>query len=136
MEKLTLKQRLALWLIEVAKWLYPKAPVENFEPVENYKPMKLGLKFVFGKKDIREFSKKDGARMSWREAKRNLINDARKKIKKNIIESIDYYRLIEFDVRQYNGELSISGCLKVYVEKLEYGKSDEFKEQQATETKD
>ena len=112
-----MKKRLARWFLLVAKRLDPDTHIENAQVVEDYDAKKVGLTYVITKKDIKDFRYKDGARMSQRDGKRCVINDARKKIRSHIIGCVDANHLIEYDIKEENGGYRISGELKVYVPK-------------------
>lgn len=113
----TMKKRLAKWFLLVAKRLDPETHIENAQVIEDYDAKKVGLTYVITKKDIKDFRFKDGARMSMRESKQYIVKDTREKIRQHIICFIDSMRLIEYDIREENGEYRISGELKVYVPK-------------------
>lgn len=112
-----MRKRLAQWLLLVAKRLDPKADIKNIPEVIDYEPMKLGLTYVITKKDIKAFRYKDGARMSLREARRGILNEVRKNIRKHIIGGMDTNHLIEYATKEENGNVHISGELKVYAKK-------------------
>lgn len=112
-----MKKRLAKWFLLVAKRFDPETHIENAQVVEDYDAQKIGLTYVITKKDIKEYCHKDGARMSFREGKRCLINEVRRKIRMHIIGRIDANRLIEYVVNTEDGGFSMSGELKVYVPK-------------------
>ena len=112
-----MKKRLAQWLVLAAKHLCPEIRVENAHVVEDYEAKKIGITYVVSKKDIKECRHNEGSRVSLREIKRCMVRDVCKKIRLNIIGAIDRKRLIEYYVREENGNLEISGDLKVYVPK-------------------
>lgn len=112
-----MKKRLAKWFLLAAKRFDPETHIENAQVIEDYDAKKVGLTCVITKKDIRDFRFKDGGRMSLREGKRCIFNDTRDKIRSRIICTIDALHLIEYDIREENGEYRISGELKVYVPK-------------------
>jgi len=112
-----MRKRLAQWFLLVAKRLDPQANIENVLEVIDYEPQKVGLTYVITKKDVKEFRYRDGARMSLREGKRGILNEACKNIRKHIIGSIDANRLIEYVTKEENGGFRVSGELKVYVPK-------------------
>lgn len=112
-----MKKRLAQWLVLAAKHLCQEIRVENARVVENYEAKKIGVTYVVPKKDIKECRCNDGKRVSLREVKRCMVRDVCKKIRLGIIGAIDTKRLIEYSVHEKNGELEISGELKVYVPK-------------------
>lgn len=112
-----MKKRFAQWLVLAAKLLYPEIRVKNAHVVEDYEAKKIGITYVVSKKEIKECRNNEGTRVSLREIKRNITRDVCKKIRLNIIGAIDRKRLIEYYVREENGNLEISGELKVYVPK-------------------
>ena len=112
-----MKKRLAQWFLLIAKRLDPQADIENVPEVIDYEPQKLGLTYVITKKDVKEFRRKDGARMSQREGERGIVNEARKNIRKHIIACMDANRLIEYKVKKEDGGFRVSGEMKVYVAK-------------------
>ena len=112
-----MRRRLAYWFLLVAKRLAPDISIENAQVVEDYEARKIGLTYVIGKKDIRDFRFKNGARMSSREGRRGVVREARKNIRKHIFGCIDANRLIEYVVQEEDGGFRVTGELKVYVPK-------------------
>lgn len=122
-----MKKRLAQWFLLVAKRLDPDICIENAKVVEDYDARKIGLEYVVTKKDVKEFRFKDGARMSLREARRGVVGECRRNIRKHIFGCIDAYRLIEYIVKQDDdGGFHVSGELRVYIPKP---KTDEAAEE-------
>lgn len=114
-----MKKRLAKWFLLVAKRLDKDIHIENAQIVDDYVAQKVGLTYVVTKKDIKEYRYKDGARMSFRAGKRCLVSDIRRKIRQHIIGCIDAKRLIEYSIREEDGDYCITGELKVYIPKKE-----------------
>lgn len=112
-----MKKRFAQWLVLAAKLLYPEIRVKNAHVVEDYEAKKIGITYVVSKKDIKECRYNDGKKVSLRERKRNILKEVCKNIRLNIIGAIDRNSLIEYSVQKENGDLIISGELKVYVPK-------------------
>ena len=112
-----MKKRLAQWFLLVAKRLDDEINIENAKVVEDYDARKLGLTYEISRNDIKAFRFKDGARMSLREGKRCVVNEARKNIRKHIIGCIDANRLIEYHVEKKDDGFRVSGELKVYIPK-------------------
>lgn len=112
-----MKKRLAKWFLLVAKRLDPATHVENVQYVEDYEARKIGLTYIVMKKDIKVNRTKDGAQMSFRESRRCLLNEVRKKIRMYIIGVIDSRRLVEYSTEEVDGDIKVSGEIKVYVPK-------------------
>lgn len=119
-----MRKRLAKWFLLVAKRLDPSTHIEDAQYVEGYDARKLGLSYLITKKDIKNYRFKDGARMSLREGRRRIINDARKSIRAHIIEGISAYRLIDYSIKEDEDGILVSGELRVYVPKEEGDEED------------
>lgn len=106
-----MKKRLAQWFLLVAKRLDNNIVIDNYQYVKDYEPKKLGLTMEITKKDVRDF--KNDNNLSEREARKEIVKQAKQKIRSIIINSIDRLSLIEFDVRKRGCGFDVSGDLKV-----------------------
>ena len=91
----------------------------NAQVIEDYEARKIGMTYLMTKNEIREYRRKNGAKMSWRENKRSLINAIQEDIRSEIIGRIDACGLIEYKVKDEDAGTRVTGELKVYIPKID-----------------
>ena len=111
-----MKERLANWLVKVARWIYPQ---KEFTLAEIKEPKKLGIGYHITKKDVREYRKNNPQIKSHREALAALIEDTKKEIGMNIFAGIYKNDLIDYKVRKTLYVADVTGELHVYAKKKE-----------------
>ena len=110
-----MKKKLSEWLLRVAKKLNPQGVIENVPEVEDYKPMKIGMRVTVDKKDIRKY--KFDNHVSEREARKAMISEAKRQIRNHVIDVITKDSLIEYVSAQEGKDMYVEGHLKVYIKK-------------------
>jgi hypothetical protein len=103
-------------LIKVCNWILPKTEDATIPPVDGYKASKVGMSLRYNDSLIQKL--KADMNGNEREARRFVIDDAKKNISASIYNAIVQQKLIQFKVSYpKKGEINVSGELKVYVPK-------------------
>ncbi len=109
-----MKEKIAAWLVRLAKRIYPK---RDFIYAAVYEPKKLGIGYHISKKDVLEYRKQNPQYKSHRQALMALIEDTKKEIGTNIFASVYKNNLIDYKVRKTPFVADVTGDLFVYVRK-------------------
>lgn len=103
-------------LIKVCNWILPNTEDATIPPVDGYKASKVGMSLRYGDDLIQKL--KTDMKGNEKEARRFVIDDAKKNITSSIYNAIVQQKLIQFKVSYpKKGEINVTGELKVYVPK-------------------
>jgi len=106
-----MRKELAKFLVRLADKIYPEK-VARIPAIENYKASKIGLAIVISTNEIKKYSKEK--MISYSEASKALIADAKDKVKEAIWLRIIKDSMVETKVSFTKDGTEVSGCLKVY----------------------
>lgn len=109
-----MRETISNFLVKLAKKINHN---NHYEAVDNYKAQKLGIGFIYTKKEFKKYRKKN--KLSVRKANAELENILKDKIRSAIVNAIDYKNLIEYETIKENGDIKIFGHIKIYVRELE-----------------
>lgn len=119
-----MKERIALWLVGIAKRLCPQ---KEFSLAEAHEPKKLGIGYHITKKDVREYRKHNPQFKSHRQALNALVEDTRKEIGMNIFAAVYKNNLIDYTVHKTPYVADVTGALYVYASKKEADSTEKRK---------
>lgn len=101
-------------LIKICNCILPKNEGATIPPIDGYKASKIGMHLRYPEDLIQNL--KSDMKGNEREARRFVIEDAKKNITASIYNAIIQQKLIQFKVSYpKKGEINVRGELKVYV---------------------
>ena len=101
-------------LVKICNWILPESAEVVIPPIDGYTPSKVGLSLKYSDDLIKNLTK--DMQGSNKEARRYVIEDAKKNICNSIFNALVTKNLIKFKVSfPKKGEINVSGELKVYV---------------------
>lgn len=109
-----MKEKIANWLLRLARWLCPQ---KEFTLAEIHEPKKLGIGYHITKKDVRDYRKQNPQFKSHRQALNAMIEDTKKEILMNIMAGALHNELVNYKVRKTLYVADVTGDLYVYVPK-------------------
>ena len=111
-----MRRKLAELLVGIARWLDPQ---KEYESIEQYEPVQLGVGYHISKQDVRKFRKAHEECTSHRKGLDALVEDTKQVIMGNIAAGLVERGLLEFKVKKTLWTADVTGRVIVYKGKSE-----------------
>ena len=110
-----IKERISNLLLSAARKINPSSAevVENIPEVVGYDSRKIGLAVTISKNELRKYKKENN--VSERDARREMIADAKSEIRKYINGVISKNSLIEYETKTEGRDIVVEGEMKIYI---------------------
>ena len=106
-----MRKKLAKLLVRLADKIYPEK-VARIPQVNNYEASKIGLGLIISPEEIKKYAAKH--MVSYSKASKELIAEAKQKVKDAIFLRIEKDSIIESKVSFIKGGTKIEGWLNIY----------------------
>jgi hypothetical protein len=106
-----MKEKIATYLIRLAKWLNPS--LFSMVSEKGRETKKLGISFAVSPAEISHYRQHKGC--SYVKAQHELISDTKKRVRQSIYAGLLKGEHIEYDVHKQGGDIIVSGCIYINV---------------------